>query len=81
MDVVKLVVNPPSPTFNLLKSQVSLIQASVQFALILEAIWNFRNRYVHLNSLESPLVSVKILELKIIEHWRALPGLAGTSSP
>uniref|UniRef100_A0A2N9FEW4 CCHC-type domain-containing protein n=1 Tax=Fagus sylvatica TaxID=28930 RepID=A0A2N9FEW4_FAGSY len=37
--------------------------------------------YVHLNNLESPLVSVKILEIKIIEHWRALPGLPNTNLP
>lgn len=81
MDVVKLVVNPPVPPSTTANHKSIAIQASVQFGLILEAIWSFRNRYVHLNSLESPLVSVKILELKIIEHWRALTGLTVATLP
>jgi hypothetical protein len=80
MDVVKLVVNPPVPPSTSLNPRSISIQSSVQFALILEAIWNYRNRYVHSNNLESPLVSIKILELKIIEHWRAITGLAGASA-
>uniref|UniRef100_A0A2N9GSY1 RNase H type-1 domain-containing protein n=1 Tax=Fagus sylvatica TaxID=28930 RepID=A0A2N9GSY1_FAGSY len=79
MDIVKLVVNPPVPPSTSSNPRSVAIQASVQIALTLEAIWYFRNRYVHFNSSESPLVSVKILELKIIEYWRALPALAGTS--
>jgi hypothetical protein len=80
MDVVKLVVNPPvSPSTSLNPRTIS-IQSSVQFALILEAIWNYRNRYVHSNNLESPLVSIKTLELKIIEHWRAVTGMAAASA-
>jgi hypothetical protein len=79
MDVIKLVVNPPVPPLTSSNSRSVSIQASVQFALILEAIWNFRNRHVHLNNLESPPVSIKTLELKVIEHWRALPRLAGAA--
>ena len=81
MDMVKLVVNPPVPPSTSLNPRSVSTQALVQFTFIFEAIWNFRNRYVHLNSLESPLVSVKILELKIIEHSRALPGLASALFP
>uniref|UniRef100_A0A2N9IGZ4 Reverse transcriptase domain-containing protein n=1 Tax=Fagus sylvatica TaxID=28930 RepID=A0A2N9IGZ4_FAGSY len=75
LDVIKLVVNPPVPKSTSSASRLVSSQTSVQIALILEAIWNFRNRHVHLNSLECPLVSIKILEHKITEYWRALPGL------
>ncbi len=81
IDVVKLIVNPLVPPSTSSNPRSVSAQASVQFALTLEAIWSFRNRYVHLNNLESPLVSVKILEIKIIEHWRALPGLPNTNLP
>uniref|UniRef100_A0A2N9ETY0 DUF4283 domain-containing protein n=1 Tax=Fagus sylvatica TaxID=28930 RepID=A0A2N9ETY0_FAGSY len=63
MDVVKLVVNPPVPTSECSSSRLLSSQASVQFALILEAIWNFRSRHVHLQGVcwkPPPLGCVKI---------------------
>ena len=66
-------------TFDFFKFQVSLYLGVSAVCSILEAIWNFQNRYVHLISLESPIVSIKTLELKVIKHWRALPGLASAA--
>jgi hypothetical protein len=47
-------------------------QSPVQFALILEAIWRFRNDRVHLNKLENPFMVMKVLDFKITEHWLTL---------
>ena len=52
----------------------------MQFALILEGIWNFRNQHVHLQGTENHLVLLKTLEMKVVEHWQALPGLFGPMS-
>lgn len=80
MDVVKLVVNLPVPTLGCSSSRLVSSQASVQFALILEGIWNFRNQHVHLQGTENHLVLLKTLEMKVVEHWQALPGLFGPMS-
>ncbi len=80
IDIVKMVVNPPVPPMDHPNSRLVSCQASVQFALILEAIWNFRNHHVHLNREDNPLVQLKTLELKVAEHWKALPSLVDSVS-
>jgi hypothetical protein len=80
IDVVKMVVNPPVPPMDPPNSRLVSCQASMQFALILEAIWNFQNHHVHLNRLDNPHVQLKALELKVAEHWKALPSLADSVS-
>ena len=73
-DVVKLIVNPPvspsSPCFN----NQFVVHASAQIALTLEAIWNFRNQQVHQMKPINPIVVLKALEYKIVEHVQAALG-------
>ena len=54
------------------KSKQLSSQSSVQFALILEAIWRFQNDRVHLNKLENPFMAAKALDFRITEHWLTL---------
>jgi hypothetical protein len=75
-----MVVNPPVPPMDPPNSRLVSCQASVQFALILEAIWNSQNHHVHLNRLDNPHVQLKALELKVAKHWKALPSLADSVS-
>ena len=70
-DVVKLVVNPlfiPQPTS--IKNQ-EVVHASIQMALTLEAIWNFRNNQ---DKAVNPIVALKALEFRVVEHVQAILG-------
>ena len=72
IDVVKLVVDPPIPITDSLLLKQNMELASVQVALTLEAIWRFRNQHVHLDKIENPMVSIKALEYRILEHVQSL---------
>ena len=70
--MVKLVVNPPIPhsAQGMLKQNLDF--ASVQIALTLETIWRFRNQFVHQSKIENPMVSIKVLEFRIVEHMQGM---------
>uniref|UniRef100_A0A2N9G9A9 Reverse transcriptase domain-containing protein n=1 Tax=Fagus sylvatica TaxID=28930 RepID=A0A2N9G9A9_FAGSY len=72
IDVVKLVVNPPIPhsAQGMLKQNLEF--ASIQIALTLETIWRFRNQLVHQSKIENPMVSIKALEYRIVEHMQEM---------
>jgi hypothetical protein len=72
LDVVKLVVNPPIPhsAQGMLKQNLDF--AFVQIALTLETIWRFRNQFVHQSKIENPMVSIKALEFRIVEHMQGM---------
>jgi ribonuclease HI len=73
-DVVKLVVNPPFiPQPTSVKNQ-EVVHASVQIALTLEAIWNFRNNQVHQDKAVNPIVALKALEFRVVEHVQSILG-------
>ncbi len=68
IDVVKMVVKPPIPPSAQSCLKQNFVLASVQIAHTLEAIWRYRNQHVHHLKIENPFVSIKALELRIVEH-------------
>ena len=67
-DVVKLVVNPPVTLSSPCLKNQFLVHASIQIALTLETIWNFRNQQVHQLKAANPIVALKALEFRIVEY-------------
>jgi ribonuclease HI len=72
--VVKLVVNSPTPNALHCKKNLAELFASIQIALTLELIWRFHNQVVFQAKPDCPLLLIKNLELKIVEHVQASLG-------
>jgi hypothetical protein len=74
LDVVKLVVNPPTPNALHCEKNLAELFASIQIALTLERIWRFRNQVVFQAKPDCPLLLIKNLVLRIVEHVQASLG-------
>ena len=68
-DIINLVINPPIHIHATGSAKEKIkVHASIQIALTLETIWNFRNQVVHNDAKPNILTTIKALENRILEH-------------
>uniref|UniRef100_A0A2N9HZL4 RNase H type-1 domain-containing protein n=1 Tax=Fagus sylvatica TaxID=28930 RepID=A0A2N9HZL4_FAGSY len=74
LDIVKLVVTPPLPHGSN-NNRNLLCKMSIQIALTLECIWNFRNSIVHSGPHSNLPIILKGLELRVADHLALVEGV------
>ena len=68
-DIINLVINPPIYTHATGSAEEKIkVHTSIQIALTLETIWNFRNQVVHNDAKLDLYTTIKALENRILEH-------------
>ena len=68
-DIINLVINPPIHIHATESAEEKIkVHTSIQIALTLETIWNFRNQVVHNDAKPNILTTIKALENRILEH-------------
>jgi ribonuclease HI len=68
-DIINLVINPPIYTHATGSAKEKIkVHTSIQIALTLETIWNFRNQVVHNDAKLDLYTTIKALENRILEH-------------
>ena len=79
LDIVKLVVTPPLPHGSN-NNRNLLCKMSIQIALTLECIWNFRNSIVHSGPHSNLPIILKGLELRVADHLALVEGVDRVSN-
>jgi ribonuclease HI len=71
-DIINVICKPSLPLVVPGDKVALRDQTSIQFALILECIWNLRNHVIFNDHKINILATIKALELRIVDHMRTL---------